>query len=356
MEKKKVFVIMPFQDQFFEVYETLKIQFTDHFDFSNANDEGNPQNILKDVVQPIYDADIVIADLTGLNPNVMYELGLAHSFNKKTIVITQDDLNSLPFDLKQYRAKDYSIHFKKFAELVEFLKRMLEGAVDGSISYSNPVKDFLTAEQIDTVEWFKEKPNIDLIPDGDKGILDFLADIESDSDKLVENINGIGDDIRAMEEGVTESSKEIDRVNKTGGNGSASFKRKEAKKISQLIDSFSTKLRKHNTENSELWDKLENNSLGLLENPIAANDENRDGLKKYIMSLISLRSAANESRPSVVRLKDAINGALGLERTLNQSIRFVIQDLDTFISFIDNLNQSIDKIVAKSRFVIGEIS
>ncbi len=48
MEKKKVFVIMPFQDQFFEVYETLKIQFTEHFDFSNANDEGNPQNIMKD--------------------------------------------------------------------------------------------------------------------------------------------------------------------------------------------------------------------------------------------------------------------------------------------------------------------
>lgn len=356
MEKKKVFVIMPFQDQFFEVYETLKIQFREHFDFSNANDEGNPQNILKDVVQPIYDADIVIADLTGLNPNVMYELGLAHSFNKKTIIITQDDLNSLPFDLKQYRAKDYSIHFKKFAELVEFLNRMLEGAVDGSVSYSNPVKDFLAIEHIDTVDWFREKPNIDLVSNDDKGLLDFLADIESDSEELVESINEIGDDIRTMGEGVVKSGKEIERVNKSGGSGSASFKRKEAKKISQLVDSFSTKLRKHNTENFELWNKLENNSLGLLENPIAANDGNRDGLVKYVKSLISLKSAANESRPAVVSLKDAMNGSLGLERTLNQSIRFVIQDLDTFIDFIDNLDKSIDKIVAKSRFVVGEIS
>ena len=125
MNKKKVFVIMPFQDEYFEVYEMLKSEFKDEYEFSNANDEGNPQNIMKDVIQPIYEADIVLADLTGLNPNVMYELGLAHSFNRKTIVITQDDLNTLPFDLKQYRAKDYSTHFKKFADLIEYLRRIL---------------------------------------------------------------------------------------------------------------------------------------------------------------------------------------------------------------------------------------
>ncbi len=89
----------------------LKSKFSEDFEFTNAGDEGNQQNILMDIIQPIYESDIVIADLTGLNPNVMYELGLAHSFNKKTIVITKDDLSQLPFDLKQYRAKDYDTHF-----------------------------------------------------------------------------------------------------------------------------------------------------------------------------------------------------------------------------------------------------
>ncbi|MBR4333328.1 MAG: hypothetical protein IKP72_11680 [Clostridia bacterium] len=356
MEKKKVFVIMPFQDQFFEVYEMLKMQFQEGFEFSNANDEGNPQNILKDVVQPIYEADIILADLTGLNPNVMYELGLAHSFNKKTIIITQDDLSNLPFDLKQYRAKDYTTHFKKFAELVDFLKRMLEGAVDDSVSFGNPVKDFLSDKHINTVDWFNEKATIQLSSDEDKGFLDFLADIESDSEKLASGITEIGNDIKTMGIGVTKSSEEIDRVKKSGGSGTAAFIRKEAKKISQLVDSFSTKLRKHNTENFELWDKIEYNLLGLLENPIAANDTNKEGLIEYIKSLKSLKSSAAESRPGVVSFKNAMNEAMGLERSLNQSIRFVIQDLDTFIGFIDNLNISIEKIVAKSRFVIGEIS
>ena len=69
-----------------------------------------------------------LADLTGLNPNVMYELGIAHSFNKKTIMITRDDLGSLPFDLKQYRAKDYSTHFKKFHDFNCIFGEKFEGS------------------------------------------------------------------------------------------------------------------------------------------------------------------------------------------------------------------------------------
>lgn len=47
MEKKKVFVIMPFQNKFFEVYEMLKMKFSDRFEFNNAGEESNQQNILK---------------------------------------------------------------------------------------------------------------------------------------------------------------------------------------------------------------------------------------------------------------------------------------------------------------------
>ena len=139
MEKSKVFVIMPFSDDFFESYEMLKEHFQDDFEFSHAGDEDNQQNILADIISPIYAADVILADLTGLNPNVMYELGLAHSFNKKTIIITRDDLGKLPFDLKQYRAKDYSTHFKKFFDLIEYLEKNLRGAVNGNVVFCNTV-------------------------------------------------------------------------------------------------------------------------------------------------------------------------------------------------------------------------
>ena len=140
MTKPKVFVLMPFTEDFFVSYEMIKEHFGDDFEFSHAGEEDNQQNILADIISPIYAADVVLADLTGLNPNVMYELGIAHSFNKKTIIITRDNLGSLPFDLKQYRAKNYSTHFKKFYDLLSYLEKNLQGARDVCLSNENVSK------------------------------------------------------------------------------------------------------------------------------------------------------------------------------------------------------------------------
>ncbi|MBF8278298.1 MAG: hypothetical protein HW406_1799 [Candidatus Brocadiaceae bacterium] len=47
-----------------------------------------------------------IADLTGRNPNVLYELGIAQTLGKPTVMLAQD-LQDVPFDLKQYRIISY---------------------------------------------------------------------------------------------------------------------------------------------------------------------------------------------------------------------------------------------------------
>lgn len=208
----------------------LKVEFEEKYNFTNSGEEGNQQNILKDIIQPIFEANIIIADLTGLNANVMYELGFAHAFNKKTIVITKDEMAMLPFDLKQYRAKDYTTHFKKFAALVEYLRKNFEEAINGDVSYSNPIKDFLVLEQIEVKNWFNENSLGTLKDNSDKGFIDFLADIEEGAYKLSLDINEMSKDMNEMSEGTSKSTNEINRVNKIGGSGTASFVRKEVKK------------------------------------------------------------------------------------------------------------------------------
>ncbi len=355
MDKKKVFVIMPFQDEFFEVYEMLKMKFSERFEFSNAGDEGNQQNILKDIIQPIFEADVVIADLTGLNANVMYELGLAHSFNKKTIVITKDDLSKLPFDLKQYRAKDYDTHFKKFADLLDYLETNLIGAVENTVSYSNPVKDFLTLEKIADVSWFIDKPSIVLEDDSDKGFLDFLADIESNTFALTDAINNMNDGMHEMSKGVSASTSEIERVNKNGGSGTASFVRKESKKAAKHIDSFSSKLRESSTSISNLWDEIEKNTLGLLENKFATNEDNKIHLIEYLKSLYGMQCSITESNSSMDGLKSSMQSIIGMERSMNQAVRFLMSDISSYIIITERIKASIDKILAKSKFVVGDI-
>lgn len=356
MDKTKVFVIMPFADDFFESYEMIKEHFSEDFEFSNAGDEENQQNILADIIPPIYSADIVLADLTGLNPNVMYELGIAHSFNKKTIMITRDDLSSLPFDLKQYRAKDYSTHFKKFYELILYLEKNLVGAKDGSVIFNNPVGDFLDKSKIDPQKLFvREDIELD-IPKGEKGFLDFLAEIETDTQMMTTDIQTMSSEMTAMSNGLNECTKEIERVQKNGGNGTVAFVRKQSKKAAGFIEVFSKQLKAHNDTIASLWSKIEKNTLGLLENDIAARTENRKSLIEYITALHNMQASIISSNESVKELKEISLKNIGLERSMNQSIRFLDSDLSSYIEMTEQMNRSIDRIIGKSKLVVGDIS
>lgn len=355
MSKLKVFFIMPFKDDFFEVYEMLKMKFGDKFEFSNAGDENNQQNILKDIIQPIFRADVIIADLTGLNPNVMYELGLAHTFNKKTIIITQDDLSCLPFDLKQYRTKNYDTHFKKFEELVNYLNTNLDGALTGNVSYSNPVKDFLILENISDINWFSE--NQTNIPDdiSEHGFLDYLADIESNTSELANEINAMTTEMNEMNEGISKSVSEIERVKKTGGNSVTTFVHKETKKAAGCMDKFSKCLREHNKRLPSLWNEVEKNNLGLLENKFILNDCNKEALVDYLKTLVEMKKSIDGSNSSIEKLKTSISQNIGIERSMNQAIRFLEQDLITYLDITENIKSSIDRIINKSKYVVGEI-
>ena len=68
------------------------------------------------------------------------------------------------------------------------------------------------------------------IPEGEKGFLDFLADVEEDSEKMTADIETMSSEINVMSNGINGCTEEIERVSKNGGNGTASFVRKQSKK------------------------------------------------------------------------------------------------------------------------------
>lgn len=347
---------MPFADEFFDVYEMLKKEFQDDFEFSNAGEEDNQTNILADIIQPIFEADVILADLTGLNPNVLYELGVAHAFNKKTIIITQDELSKLPFDLKSYRTKDYSTHFRKFADLIEYLNKNLNGAISGDVVFSNPVKDFVDLNNIELNKCFSEDKVIVDIPQNEKGFLDFLADVEENTEELTNNINNMSQEITVMNDGVNSCTAEITRVNKTGGSGTASFVRKQAKKAAGYMDDYCKSLNDYNKKHEPLWDKIEKDTLGLIENEFATKDGNKENLIKYLISLVNMKKSIIVTVASFKSMKDASLKNRGLERTLTQSINAMDREVDVYLELLDKTISSIDKILQKSKFIVGDIN
>ena len=92
---------MPFDKEFEGVYlGFIKPVLTDAgFAVDRADDIESQQNILRDIIEKIDQSNLVIADLTGDNPNVFYELGLAHALRKPVILITQR-VADVPFRLE----------------------------------------------------------------------------------------------------------------------------------------------------------------------------------------------------------------------------------------------------------------
>jgi len=75
--------------------------------------------MLDKVRRQILDADLVLGDITGRNPNVFYELGLADAYGKKTIIITADPAEEAPVDVRhlEFIVYDLSAHEHFLAKL-----------------------------------------------------------------------------------------------------------------------------------------------------------------------------------------------------------------------------------------------
>ena len=93
------FVLMPFAPEFLVVYKTIENALKGLMKCSRADDLPIGKPILERVMRGISSAELVIADLTGQNPNVFYELGLAHTYTKDVLILAQA-IDHVPFDLQ----------------------------------------------------------------------------------------------------------------------------------------------------------------------------------------------------------------------------------------------------------------
>jgi hypothetical protein len=154
---------MPFNKKFTEVYEDIikPSLLKEGCGVARGDEYHQQRNIIRDIVDYLAQADLVIADLTGLNANVVYELGLAHALLKPTLIITQD-LDKLPFNLSSYRTHRYSLNHKDVQELHDQLRQLVRLQQDGELLPENPVTDFLPGYSVrfpNNVENQKEERN-----------------------------------------------------------------------------------------------------------------------------------------------------------------------------------------------------
>ena len=123
-----VFVLMPFSEDFTDTYQLgIKLACEEAGAYCERVDE---QIYLDSIPQRLYNqiakADFIVADMTGQNPNVFYEVGYAHALGKKVILLTRA-AGDIPFDLKHY---PHIIYEGRIVQLRQDLKTKVKSKVD----------------------------------------------------------------------------------------------------------------------------------------------------------------------------------------------------------------------------------
>ncbi|PEC23495.1 RNA helicase [Bacillus cereus] len=107
-----------------------------HFEAKLVSESDDIGVIQKRIIQNVYHSDVVICDVSGKNPNVMFELGLRLAFDKPTIII-KDDKTDYAFDTSVIEHLEYPRDLR-FTSIVAFKERLAKKLV---ATYEEAEKD-----------------------------------------------------------------------------------------------------------------------------------------------------------------------------------------------------------------------
>lgn len=98
------FVVMPFHSLFGAEYERVLRPAIKNvgLECKRGDEIYTHQSIVQDIWKSIRGARVIVAELSGRNPNVMYEIGMAHAIGKPIVLLTRDQ-EDVPFDLRALR-------------------------------------------------------------------------------------------------------------------------------------------------------------------------------------------------------------------------------------------------------------
>ena len=128
-----VAVMMPFEADFDAVHETIKAACGDlNLSTLRVDEIYGPAKIMDDVFSTIAQSQAVVSDLTGKNPNVLYETGLAHALDRTVVTIVQNK-HDVPFDLRHIRFLEYLRNSEGLGQLRMELRESLREALRGAV-------------------------------------------------------------------------------------------------------------------------------------------------------------------------------------------------------------------------------
>jgi hypothetical protein len=121
IDKKLIFILTPFHDKYYEDYKVIQDTCTQNgFKCFRGDENYFKSDIFPEMLKLIVKSTLIIANINGRNPNVLYELGIAQALDKPILLISKNP-ESLPIDIKSKRFLIYT----SYSDLQEKIRNEL---------------------------------------------------------------------------------------------------------------------------------------------------------------------------------------------------------------------------------------
>lgn len=138
---KNAFILMPFSAPYDSYYPHIFKPALEAagFTVTRADDLFTPRPIMLDIQQSIVQADLILCEMSGRNPNVFYELGLAHAIGKPAILVSRRH-DDIPFDFRHLRVILYDYTEAGWeSKLRDDIRRAAESALASPDRWPPPI-------------------------------------------------------------------------------------------------------------------------------------------------------------------------------------------------------------------------
>ena len=358
-DKPSVFVLMPFDPEFDSIYEGVIKSGLELAGLSvkRADDIQNQRNILRDVFDGIVNSNLIVADLTNLNPNVFYELAVAHAFRKPVILLTQN-IDEVPFDLKPYRLIEYDVHFAKIGAAREKLTNDGKAFLAGELQFGNPLSDFSPdysvhiRPQVPGQESNSPTRSGDTRAGGDKdqddrGLLDHLIDVSEGYNQIATLIEEVTADLLGLTESVSATNNDLTTINSNPSASSPVAAQRVSRRLAEHISTFNQRLAEANSQYALITVGIED-SLEFVIGFYVKGPEPEDlNIEEQVSSLRDFKTTAIDGRDSFLALANTMDELPRMERRLNREVTRGSAEIRTMAANIDRTIGSVNRALNK---------
>jgi hypothetical protein len=297
-----------------------------------------PGEITEQIFRRLRDDDVVIADVTGANANVMYELGLRHTRDKLTIQI--GEYGRLPFDVNTIRTIQFSRSRIGLVDARNELTTLLGAGLGGDFDpvaatrvWNDAAQDEAASAAGHADETTEPQRDDD---DDDRGFIDIVAESEEQMDALVpalEELGGYVIEMGDLADRSTELMAQSDAAGK-GMRGRLQVATRYATGLSEIADKLEPSVDRYGS----VLDAVSGGTLALIERM----EEDAEALEEgetFGMTVRQTAAITRESLASLGALVESIRSSARMSRVLRQPSQRIVTALNRFVEATSSIDE-----------------